>query len=90
MSTAAPSAAITCADVSFAWPDGASIFDGLDMNVLIRVAQAMDARKMSPILAKMVSTRAQQLTMQLADLNQTQANDATTSDPNALPQIVGQ
>ncbi len=70
--------------------EAASIFDGLDMDVLIRVAQAMDARKMSPILAKMVSTRAQQLTMQLADANQESANGTAAADPNALPQIVGQ
>jgi flagellar motility protein MotE (MotC chaperone) len=72
--------------------DAASIFDGLDMGVLLRVARAMDPRKMAPILAKMSAARAQQLTAQLA------ANDPQTAsiapvaaaDPNALPQIVGQ
>ena len=70
--------------------EAASIFDGLDMNVLLRVAKAMDPRKMSPILAKMSATRAQQLTMQIAAGDpQMVATAAPAGDPNALPQIVG-
>ena len=53
--------------------------------------RAMDARKMSPILAKMVSARAQELTQQLAaaDPQVADAGQAATPDANALPQIVG-
>ena len=71
--------------------EAATIFDGLDMGVLIRVARAMDARKMSPILAKMVSARAQELTQQLAaaDPQVADAGQVATPDANALPQIVG-
>jgi len=70
--------------------EAASIFDGLDMNVLLRVAKAMDPRKMSPILAKMAATRAQQLTVQIAAGDpQTVASVAPVADPNGLPQIVG-
>ena len=73
--------------------DAASIFDGLDMNVLLRVARAMDPRKMSPVLAKMSAARAQDLTAQLAASDpQTAAGIApvAAADPNSLPQIVGQ
>ncbi|MEO8881869.1 MAG: hypothetical protein ABI377_00365 [Devosia sp.] len=72
--------------------EAATIFDGLDLNVLLRVAKAMDPRKMSPILAKMTAARAQELTMQLAatDANPSPAvSTVATADPNALPQIVG-
>jgi flagellar motility protein MotE (MotC chaperone) len=68
----------------------AAIFDGLDMGVLIRVAEAMDPRKMSAVLAQMSSVRAQQLTTQMA-ADDPAAGDqaAATPDPGALPQIVG-
>jgi len=72
--------------------EAATIFDGLDLTVLLRVAKAMDPRKMSPILAKMTAARAQELTMQLAAGDPTSPPASTTvatADPNALPQIVG-
>jgi flagellar motility protein MotE (MotC chaperone) len=71
--------------------DAASIFDGLEMDVLARVTKAMDPRKMSLILAKMTAARAQELTTQLAaaDMRANTPVAGGTSDPNALPQIVG-
>jgi flagellar motility protein MotE (MotC chaperone) len=72
--------------------DAATIFNGLDLPVLLRVAKAMDPRKMSPILAKMAATRAQELTMQLAAVDTDPAptvSSVAAVDPNALPQIVG-
>jgi len=72
--------------------EAATIFDGLDLTVLLRVAKAMDPRKMSPILAKMTAARAQELTMQLAAADPTSPPATSTvaaADPNALPQIVG-
>lgn len=72
--------------------EAAVIFDGLDMDVLTRVAKAMDPRKMSPVLAKMSSVRAQALTAALAQPvpGVTEQAAATAAlDPNALPQIVG-
>ena len=71
--------------------EAAVIFDGLDMGVLMRVARAMDARKMSPILAKMTSARAQELTQQLAAADPQVADASVGAAPNAnaLPQIVG-
>ena len=68
----------------------AAIFDGLDMGVLLRVAEAMDPRKMSAVLAQMASTRAQQLTTEMAAQDANAANGTPSlPDPNALPQIVG-
>jgi flagellar motility protein MotE (MotC chaperone) len=70
--------------------EAAAIFDGLDMGVLQRVAEAMDPRKMSPILAKMSSARAQQLTTALAGADpRAAATTMAATDPGALPQIVG-
>ena len=72
--------------------EAATIFDGLDLTVLLRVAKAMDPRKMSPILAKMAATRAQELTMQLAAADTGAVQEVSSvapADPNALPQIIG-
>ncbi|HEY9011528.1 MAG TPA: hypothetical protein VIN06_10950, partial [Devosia sp.] len=41
--------------------EAASIFDELDLNTLLRVARAMNPRKMSPIMAKMNPTKAKDL-----------------------------
>ena len=72
--------------------DAAKIFDTLDLNVLIKVAQAMNPRKMSPILGAMSSVPAQALTTALA----TTGNTDTVASANPagqnlakLPQIVG-
>jgi flagellar motility protein MotE (MotC chaperone) len=67
----------------------AAIFDGLDMNVLLRVAEAMDPRKMSPILAQMASDKAEQLTTRMAAAGADTAMATTQPDPAGLPQIVG-
>ncbi|MGN6683259.1 MAG: MotE family protein [Devosia sp.] len=71
--------------------DAAKIFDTLDLNVLIKVAQAMNPRKMSPILAAMSATPAQALTTALATTGDTDtvAQVAGGQDLSALPQIVG-
>jgi flagellar motility protein MotE (MotC chaperone) len=67
----------------------AAIFDGLDMNVLLRVAEAMEPRKMSPILAQMSSDKAEQLTTRMAAAGTDSAMATTPPDPAGLPQIVG-
>ena len=72
--------------------EAASIFDGLDMGVLVKVAKAMNPRKMAPIMAKMSSAKAQELTAKMAEVDPQSAvapAAATPADPNALPQIVG-
>jgi flagellar motility protein MotE (MotC chaperone) len=70
--------------------DAAGILNTLEMDVMVRIARAMSARKMSPILAAMNPTRAQQLTARLAapEIVTAEAPPATGFD--ALPQIVGQ
>lgn len=72
--------------------DAAKIFDTLDINVLIKVAQAMNPRKMSPILGAMSSIPAQALTTALATIGNT--DTVATANPGGqnlakLPQIVG-
>jgi flagellar motility protein MotE (MotC chaperone) len=70
--------------------DAAKIFDTLDINVLIKVAQAMNPRKMSPILAAMDPKPAESLTTAFA-LNNTPSPTANGGGGlAALPQIVGQ
>lgn len=71
--------------------EAAVIFNDLDMRVLVKVAQGMNPRKMAPILAKMSSARAQQLTLALAAVVPAPSpTPAPTEDLAALPQIVGQ
>lgn len=70
--------------------DAASIFNNLDMEVLLRVAKTMSPRKMAPILAVMDTARAQELTVKMADLADQPATEMTPDDLAALPQIVGQ
>ena len=70
--------------------DAATIFNNLDMDVLLRVAKTMSPRKMAPILAEMDSARAQELTVKMADLADKPAAEMTPDDLAALPQIVGQ
>lgn len=73
--------------------DAAKIFDTLNINVLIKVAQAMNPRKMSPILGAMSSEPAQALTTALATTGNTDtvasANAGGGQNLSALPQIVG-
>jgi flagellar motility protein MotE (MotC chaperone) len=70
--------------------DAAAIFDQLDMSVLLRVARAMNPRKMAPILAKMNPSRAQELTAGLAVDQVEPTIELAGEDLSALPQIVGQ
>jgi flagellar motility protein MotE (MotC chaperone) len=70
--------------------DAAKIFNNLDMNVLLRVAKTMSPRKMAPILAEMDAARAQELTVQMANLADRPPTEMTPDDFAALPQIVGQ
>lgn len=70
--------------------DAANIFNSLDMNVLLQVAKTMSPRKMSPILAAMNATRAQELTVAMANLSAQPPTEMTSADLAALPQIVGQ
>jgi flagellar motility protein MotE (MotC chaperone) len=69
--------------------DAAKIFNNLEMNVLLRVAKTMSPRKMAPILAEMDAARAQELTVQMANLADRPPTEMTPDDFAALPQIVG-
>lgn len=70
--------------------DAAAIFDRLNIEILRRVAIAMNPRKMSPILAEMSPERAEILTIQLASVDTEPMRVPTESELDALPQIVGQ
>jgi flagellar motility protein MotE (MotC chaperone) len=70
--------------------DAAAIFDKLDMNVLLRVARAINPRKMAPIMAKMDATKAMELTAGLAVDQVEPTIEMSSEDLTALPQIVGQ
>ena len=70
--------------------DAANIFNNLDMVVLLQVAKTMSPRKMAPIMAAMDAARAQELTVQMADLAERPPTEMTQEDLAALPQIVGQ
>jgi flagellar motility protein MotE (MotC chaperone) len=69
--------------------EAATIFNDLDLNVLLRIARAMSPRKMAPIMAKMSPGRAQQLTVHMADAESGPAAPQA-GDLASLPQIVGQ
>ncbi len=74
--------------------DAAAVFNTLDMNVLLRLALQINPRKMSPILAKMNTERAQLLTVRMASpqVNGTDMGLLNNTAPpanSALPQIVG-
>jgi flagellar motility protein MotE (MotC chaperone) len=70
--------------------EAALIFNELDPKVLLRVAKAMNPRKMAPIMAKMLPEKAQRLTVGLAEDDVPPEPTATAADMQALPQIVGQ
>lgn len=70
--------------------NAAAIFDGLTMDVLLRVARAMNPRKMAPVLAKMDTGRAEELTLRLARIEPEPSLDAPIDELDNLPQIVGQ
>src|SRR5579863_1912855 len=66
--------------------DAAKIFDGLDMDVLIKVASAMNPRTMADIMAQMTPDVAQRLTIALASKAQ---GPAKTEGVAELPKIEG-
>lgn len=70
--------------------EAATIFNQLDMSVLMRVAKAMNPRKMAPVLAKMDPLKAKSLTAGLATEQPEPALDVPVEDLASLPQIVGQ
>lgn len=72
--------------------DAATIFNQLDMPVLLGVAKAMNPRKMAPILAKMDPLKAKALTDGIAadEAPTPDATQAAAEDLTNLPQIVGQ
>lgn len=70
--------------------DAALIFDTLEMDVLLRVAKTMSARKMAPIMALMSPARAQELTVALSTIVTDPPEDMKPDELAALPQIVGQ
>lgn len=72
--------------------DAATIFNNLDMKVLVAVAKSMNPRKMAPILGKMDPSRAQALTVALATgtlPGGADGNAAGAGPARQLPQIVG-
>jgi flagellar motility protein MotE (MotC chaperone) len=70
--------------------DAAKIFDTLDLPVMLKVARAMNPRKMSPILAAMTPKRAEVLTAALAAPDPLRPAAASGENLANLPQIVGQ
>lgn len=70
--------------------DAATIFNDLEMAVLLRVSRAMNPRKLGPILAKMLPVRAQELTVRMAMADDALQQPATEDGFAHLPQIVGQ
>lgn len=71
--------------------DAATIFDQLDMPVLLGVARAMNPRKMAPILARMDPLKAKALTDGIAadEAPVPALAAAAAEDLTNLPQIVG-
>lgn len=70
--------------------DAAAIFDELEMPVLLRVARAINPRKMAPIMARMNPTVAKELTAGLAVDQVEPTIELGQEDLAALPQIIGQ
>ena len=71
--------------------EAATLFNALDNEVLLRVARAMNPRKMAPILAKMDPMKAKTLTAGLAQEEaEPTADTSVIEDLASLPQIVGQ
>ena len=71
--------------------EAATIFNALDTQMLVRVARAMNPRKLAPILARMDPLRAKALTAGLArEEAEPKMDAAEVEDLANLPQIVGQ
>ena len=65
--------------------DAAKIFDGLDMDVLIKVVSQINPRAMADIMAQMTPEMAERLTVALAS----KAQETAKNDPTQLPKIEG-
>lgn len=70
--------------------DAATIFNDLDMAVLLRVGKMMNPRKLGPIMAKMLPAKAQDLTVRMAATDGADQMAPATDGFASLPQIVGQ
>ncbi len=70
--------------------DAAKIFDELNMDILLKVARAINPRKMAPILAKMNTEKAMSLTQNLAMIKPEPTFAEPVDDLSNLPQIIGQ
>jgi flagellar motility protein MotE (MotC chaperone) len=70
--------------------DAATIFNDLDMVVLLRVSRSMNPRKLGPIMAKMLPEKAQVLTVRMASAEESAPIDVIQGSFAHLPQIVGQ
>jgi flagellar motility protein MotE (MotC chaperone) len=71
--------------------EAAAIFEQLQLNVLVRLARAMNPRKMAPVLAKLTPARAEELTIAMAAAqDQGETIAVAAPDLSTLPQIVGQ
>ncbi len=70
--------------------DAAEIFNELNMNILLKVARAINPRKMAPILAKMDREKAMALTQNMASIKTEPNFAAPIDDIENLPQIIGQ
>lgn len=70
--------------------DAATIFNDLDRDVLVRVGRAMSPRKLGPIMAEMEPSKAQELTVMLAQTGSEAPAEPVEQSFANLPQIVGQ
>lgn len=69
--------------------DAAAIFNELSMDVLLRVSTSMSPRKMAPVLAAMTTSRAQELTVKMAEKELEPTLDTPIDDFSSLPKING-
>lgn len=70
--------------------DAATIFNDLDMSVLLRVSRSMNPRKLGPIMAKMQPEKAQNLTVRMASADDVVAVEVAQDGFAHLPQIIGE
>lgn len=70
--------------------DAATIFNDLDRDVLVSVGREMSPRKLGPIMAEMEPSKAQELTVLLAQTGSPATAEPVAQDFANLPQIVGQ
>ncbi len=71
--------------------DAATIFNQMNMNVLLKVVSKMSERKVAPIIAGMDTTKANELTVQLTEMKKLpeQTMDAIEGNPSATPAPAG-